>query len=68
MAHFVSKVIDVLDPFLVRIETIGGKTDDFDATLFEFGVLASNFAEFCRADLGEMRRSRENDRGKGGGK
>ncbi len=56
VAHFVSKVVDVLDPFLVRIETIGGKTNHFDATLFEFGVLASNFAEFCRADLGNDER------------
>jgi len=61
MAHFVSKIINILDPFLVRIEFISGETDHFDTTLLEFRVLAGNFTKFCRADGGEIGGMREQD-------
>lgn len=51
MADFVSKIIDILNPFLMGIEFIGGETDHLDTTLLEFGVLAGDFTKFCRADL-----------------
>lgn len=53
--------VDVLDPGIVRSNVVGGKSDDLDTTLLEFGLLAGNLTELGGADRSEVVRVREED-------
>lgn len=56
-----ANLVDVFDPSIVRGNVVGGKTNDFYASLLEFGCFARHFAKFGGANGGEVIRVREKD-------
>lgn len=58
---FGTKFFNVLNPFVVILQTVGGDTDDFDVTLLEVFSTASDFTQFRGADRCEIARMGEKD-------
>lgn len=45
-----SPFVDIKDPFVVRLETVCGETNDFDITPLKISGTARDFSKFGRAD------------------
>lgn len=56
---FGTKLFNILDPFMVILQTVGGDPDDFDVALLEVISTASDFTQFSGADRCEIARMRE---------
>ena len=56
-----TELVDVLDPLVVIVETVGRNTDDLDVTLCKVGSTASDLAELSSANRGEISGMREED-------
>jgi hypothetical protein len=49
-----AKIVDVLDPFFVIVEVIGGNADDFHVALSEIFRTAGDLPQLGGADGGEI--------------
>jgi len=58
---FAAVLVDVLDPFRVVVEVVGGDADDLDVALCKVGCATCDFAELGRADGCKVSRVREED-------
>lgn len=56
-----SPLVDVLDPLVMRLETVGGQSYDLDVTLHEIRLASRNFGKFGGADRSEVIGVREED-------
>jgi hypothetical protein len=53
-AYLGSILVDILDPFVVALQSIRGNADDFDVSLCEVFCAPSDFSELGRAHRGEV--------------
>ena len=51
--------VDILDPFVVALESVGRKTDDFGVASRKVGCATSDFSEFSSADGSKVSGMRE---------
>jgi hypothetical protein len=49
-----TKLLDILDPSLVLVETVGGETNDFHTTISKVFGATSNFAKLSGANRGKI--------------
>ena len=56
-----SPLVDVLDPLVVRFDTVRGQPNDLDIALREIDLTARDFRKFGRADRGEVIGVRKKD-------
>ena len=54
-------LVDIFDPLIVRVEAVGGQTDDLDTALGEVRLAARDLGELGRANGREVVRMREED-------
>src|SRR5262249_3528325 len=55
------RLLDVLGPFLVRVDRVDAQTEDLDASLLEFWFELGHIAQLRGANWSEVLRVREKD-------